>query len=103
MGNPGCSGLESLCADYVLSPMIPANQVEQLIKAKLPDAQVSVQDLTGTQDHYQATIVSPSFEGLNLIKQHQLVYGSVNAAMASGDLHALTLKTFTPDEWAQQT
>ncbi|MGD1855913.1 MAG: BolA family protein [Leptolyngbyaceae cyanobacterium] len=83
--------------------MIPANQVEQLIKAKLPDAQVSVQDLTGTQDHYQATIVSTSFEGLNLIKQHQLVYGSVNAAMASGDLHALTLKTFTPDEWAQQT
>ncbi|MEM9803871.1 MAG: BolA/IbaG family iron-sulfur metabolism protein [Cyanobacteria bacterium P01_D01_bin.56] len=83
--------------------MIPADQVEQLIKAKLPDAQVSIQDLTGTQDHYQATIVSTSFAGLNLIKQHQLVYSSVNAAMASGDLHALTLKTFTPEEWSQQS
>lgn len=83
-------------------PMIPANQIEQLIKAKLPDAQVTVQDLTGTQDHYQATIISTSFEGLNLIKQHQLVYGSVNSAMASGALHALTLQTFTPEEWAQQ-
>ena len=47
--------------------------------------------------------MSPSFEGLNLVKQHQLVYGSVNAVMTSGDLHALTLKTFTPEEWAQQT
>lgn len=83
--------------------MIPANQIEQLIKSQLPDAQVTVQDLTGTQDHYQATIVSTSFEGLNLVKQHQLVYGSVNTAMASGDLHALTLKTFTPTEWAQQS
>ena len=82
--------------------MIPADQVEKLIKSKLPDAQVTIQDLTGTQDHYQATIVSTSFEGLNLVKQHQLVYGSVNAAMTSGDLHALTLKTFTPEEWGQQ-
>lgn len=82
--------------------MISATQIEQLIKSKLPDADVTIQDLTGTQDHYQATIVSSSFEGLNLVKQHQLVYGTVNTAMASGDLHALTLKTFTPDEWAQQ-
>ncbi|MEA5463155.1 BolA family protein [Leptothoe sp. PORK10 BA2] len=82
--------------------MIPSDQVEQLIKAKMPDAEVIVQDLTGTQDHYQATIVSTLFEGLSLVKQHQLVYGSVNAVMASGALHALTLRTFTPDEWAQQ-
>ncbi|MBX2862778.1 MAG: BolA/IbaG family iron-sulfur metabolism protein [Leptolyngbyaceae cyanobacterium MAG.088] len=83
--------------------MIPAKQIEQLIKSKVPDAEVTIQDLTGTQDHYQATIVSTAFAGLTLVKQHQLIYGSVNAAMASGDLHALTLKTFTPEEWAQQS
>ncbi|NEP18203.1 MAG: BolA family transcriptional regulator [Leptolyngbya sp. SIO4C1] len=84
--------------------MIRPDQVETLIKQALPEAEVMVQDLTGTQDHYQATIVSPAFEGLNLVKQHQLVYKSVNSAMASGELHALALKTYTPQQWqtAQQ-
>jgi acid stress-induced BolA-like protein IbaG/YrbA len=83
--------------------MIPPEQVETLIKQALPEADVRVQDLTGTQDHYQATIISPTFEQLSLVKQHQLVYQSVNAAMASGALHALALKTYTPAQWQQQS
>lgn len=79
--------------------MIPPNQVETLIKQELPDAQVIVEDLTGTQDHYQATVVTSEFEGLNLVKQHQRVYKSVNSVMATGDLHALALKTYTPQQW----
>ncbi|MEM9903664.1 MAG: BolA/IbaG family iron-sulfur metabolism protein [Cyanobacteria bacterium P01_D01_bin.44] len=79
--------------------MIPPNQVSTLIKQELPEAQVIVEDLTGTQDHYQATVVASEFEGLNLVKQHQLVYKSVNGAMATGELHALALKTYTPQEW----
>jgi stress-induced morphogen len=79
--------------------MIAPEQVETLIKAGVADATVMVQDLTGTQDHYQATIVSPAFQGLSLVKQHQLVYSSVNAVMATGDLHALALKTYTPEQW----
>ena len=83
--------------------MIPPTQVEQLIQAQFPDAIVNIQDLTGTQDHYQATVVSSAFDNLSLVKQHQLVYKSVNSVMASGDLHALSLKTYTPEDWAGQS
>jgi acid stress-induced BolA-like protein IbaG/YrbA len=79
--------------------MIRPDQVEALIKQELPESEVILEDLTGTQDHYQATIVSAAFDGLSLVKQHQLVYKSVNAVMASGELHALALKTYTPAQW----
>ncbi|MCY7276772.1 MAG: BolA/IbaG family iron-sulfur metabolism protein, partial [Phormidesmis sp. CAN_BIN44] len=55
--------------------MISPDQVEGLIKAGLPDAQVQVQDLTGGGDHYQVTVVSSLFEGKRRVQQHQLVYG----------------------------
>jgi acid stress-induced BolA-like protein IbaG/YrbA len=71
-----------------------------MIKAGLPDAQVQVQDLTGTRDHYQVLVVSSQFEGKRLIQQHQLVYGTLQQAMSSEAIHALTMKTFTPAEWA---
>jgi len=79
--------------------MISQDQVTSMIKAGLPDAQVIVEDLTGGGDHYQATVVSAAFEGQSLVKQHQLVYGTVKAAMASNEIHALALKTYTPDAW----
>jgi acid stress-induced BolA-like protein IbaG/YrbA len=80
--------------------MVSPEQVEAMIKAGLPDAQVQVQDLTGTRDHYQVVVVSSMFEGKRLIQQHQLVNGAVQSAMATGELHALTMKTYTPEEWA---
>lgn len=80
--------------------MVSPEQVEEMIKAGLPDAQVQVQDLTGTRDHYQVVVVSSQFEGKRLIQQHQLVYGTLNQAMASEAIHALTMKTYTPQEWA---
>ncbi|MCL2925090.1 MAG: BolA/IbaG family iron-sulfur metabolism protein [Trichodesmium sp. MAG_R04] len=80
-------------------------QVELMIKAKLPDAQVQVQDLTGGGDHLQAIVVSSEFEGKTLVKQHQMVYAAVKESMASEAIHALALKTYTPEEWetARQT
>ena len=80
-------------------------QVELMIKAKLPDAQVQVQDLTGGGDHLQAIDVSSEFEGKTLVKQHQMVYAAVKEPMASEAIHALALKTYTPEEWkiARQT
>ena len=54
--------------------MISLDQVEAMIKSGLPDAEVAVQDLTGGGDHYQVAIVSSKFEGLSLVKRHQLVY-----------------------------
>ena len=71
-----------------------------MIQAKLPDAQVQVQDMTGGGDHLQVTVVSTAFEGKSLVQQHQLVYGAVNSAMASEAIHALALKTYTPESWA---
>ena len=80
--------------------MISPDQVKSMIKSGLPDAEVIVQDLTGGGDHYQVAIVSSAFEGLSLVKRHQLVYQAVNSAMSSEAIHALSLETNTPSEVA---
>lgn len=80
--------------------MISPDQVKSMIKTGLPDAEVAVQDLTGGGDHYQVAIVSSAFEGLSLVKRHQLVYKAVNSAMSSEAIHALSLETNTPSEAA---
>lgn len=80
--------------------MVSPEQVEVMIKSGLPDAQVKVEDLTGGGDHYQVTVVSSQFEGRSLVQQHQLVYGAVREAMSSEAIHALALKTYTPEVWA---
>ncbi len=80
--------------------MVSPQQVESMIKSGIPDADVQVQDLTGGGDHYQVVVVSPSFEGKGKVQQHQLVYKSVQQAMSSEAIHALSLKTYTPETWA---
>ena len=80
--------------------MISPSQVESMIKAGLPDAEVQVQDLTGGGDHYQVVVVSSAFVGKGLVQQHQIVYGAVRQAMSSEAIHALSLKTYTPEAWA---
>lgn len=79
--------------------MVNLEWVEETIKAKIPDAQVRVQDLTGGGDHLQATVVSAEFEGKSKIKQHQMVYSALQEAMTSEAIHALALKTYTPETW----
>ncbi len=81
-------------------PMVRPEEVETMIQTQIPDAQVQVQDLTGGGDHLQVTVISTAFEGKSLVQQHQIVYGAVNSAMASEAIHALALKTYTPDAWA---
>ncbi|MCL1468417.1 BolA family protein [Argonema galeatum] len=76
--------------------MISPDRVEAMIKEELPDALVQVQDLTGGGDHYQVTVVSSLFEGKGLVQQHQMVYGALRQAMSSEAIHALALKTSTP-------
>ncbi|MBH8555147.1 BolA family transcriptional regulator [Nostocaceae cyanobacterium CENA357] len=79
--------------------MISPQQVEAMIKAGLPDAQVQVQDLTGGGDHYQVTVVSSQFAGKGLVQQHQLVYGALQQAVSTEAIHALAVKTYTPEAW----
>ena len=79
--------------------MISPQQIEAMIKAQMPDAQIQVQDLTGGGDHYQVTVVSSLFADKGLVKQHQLVYAALQQAMSSEAIHALALKTYTPEAW----
>jgi acid stress-induced BolA-like protein IbaG/YrbA len=78
--------------------MISPDQVEAMIKAGLPNAEVTV--LSNDGEHFDVTVVSSSFEGKRRVQQHQLVYSAVKQAMASEAIHALALNTFTPNEWA---
>ena len=68
------------------------NEIERMIKEALPDARVEIRDLAGDGNHYSATVVSSAFKGLNLVKQHQLVYAALKGRMG-GELHALALTT----------
>ena len=74
--------------------------MERLLLAAFPDADVELVDLTGTQDHYQARVVSSAFSGRSSVEQHQLVYRALGEAM-KGPIHALALKTYTPEAWAE--
>jgi len=72
-----------------------AEEIERLIKAGIPDAEVTIVDLVGDGDHYQATVIAESFRGKSRIQQHQLVYAALKAEIG-GKLHALRLQTGTP-------
>ena len=73
-----------------------AAEIEALIKAALPDAEVTIEDLAGDGDHYAATVVSAQFRGLSRVRQHQLVYGALRSELASEAIHALAVQTATP-------
>ena len=70
-------------------------EVINLIKQKIADSQVYVENLKG-DDHLQVTVISSEFNGLSLVKQHQLVYSALKEELASEAIHALALKTVTP-------
>jgi stress-induced morphogen len=73
-----------------------ASEIERLIKAAIPDAEVEIADLAGDGDHYAARVISRSFAGLSRIRQHQRVYAALGGRVG-GELHALQLKTAAPD------
>jgi stress-induced morphogen len=67
------------------------------IRAALPDAQVQLEDLTGTKDHWKASIVSAHFAGKSMLQRHRLVMAAL-AEELKGPIHALTMDVKTPDE-----
>ena len=73
-----------------------ASEIEALIKAAIPDADVALRDLAGDGDHYAARVVSRSFAGLSRVRQHQVVYAALEGRVG-GELHALQLETAVPD------
>ena len=76
---------------------IDAGEIERLIKAGLPDAQVRIDDLRGDGDHYAATVISAAFKGKSRVQQHQLVYKALQGRMGN-ELHALALQTSPPQD-----
>ena len=79
--------------------MLEPSLLEARIKAALPDAQVTVRDLTGTGDHFEARVVSGAFEGKSMLDQHAAVYAPLQDLLDSGALHALALRTYSPEQW----
>ena len=76
--------------------MTTRSEVINLIKQKIADSEVFVENLNG-DDHLQVTVISSEFNGLSLVKQHQLVYSALKEELASEAIHALALKTETPN------
>lgn len=77
--------------------MIDNDSLTALIRAHIPDAQVSVFDRTGTMDHFNVTVRSRAFAGKTLVEQHQLVYGALKGALKDGRVHAVELQTVTAE------
>lgn len=75
---------------------MPAAEIEALIRAALPDAQIKITDLAGDGDHYAAHVVSSAFIGKSRVIQHKLVYEALGGRMG-GVLHALQLTTAVPN------
>lgn len=69
-----------------------AHEIERLIKARLPDAEVTIRDLAGDGDHYAAHVVAAEFNGKSRVQQHKIVYDALEGRMG-GVLHALALTT----------
>ncbi|NOT16212.1 MAG: BolA/IbaG family iron-sulfur metabolism protein [Methylotenera sp.] len=78
--------------------MLSAAQLESYITQNLACDYIKVLGDDGT--HFEAVIVSPAFIGKNMVQQHQLVYGALGDRMRA-EIHALSMKTFTPEKWEE--
>ncbi len=76
-----------------------AEEIQNLIAQSLP---CELCHVDGDGRHWYATVVSANFEGLRLIARHQKVYAAMGARLKTDEVHALSMKTFTPAEWASQ-
>jgi len=75
--------------------------IKQLLETQLPDTTAFIEGEDGR--HYTAVVISPLFEGKNRVQKQQLVYAALGNHIADGTIHAISIKTFTPDEWREQT
>lgn len=76
-----------------------AHEIEELIRAAFPQAQITITDLAGDGNHYAAEVIDESFRGQNRVQQQRAVYAALKEKMSgsNGELHALALTTKAPD------
>lgn len=73
-------------------------RIQQILEAALPDCVARVNDDAGDGEHFSAEVVSSAFPGRSRVQQHQLVYQALGP-LVGREIHALALKTYTPDAW----
>ena len=78
--------------------MITIDALTTYIRLALPDASISVDDRTGTMDHFSIRVISDLFKGKNLLDRHRVVYQALAEPMKDGRIHALEIKAVTTDE-----
>lgn len=77
------------------------NKIKKILKDKLEDAEIFLQDMTGEKNHFNLIIISNQFEGLSLIEQHKIIYNALGD-MITNEIHALQLKTLTWEQWKKE-
>lgn len=81
--------------------MFEPQEIQHRLEREFEGAEVRVEDLTGTRDHFRVTVVSETFRGTPLIEQHKMVYAPFEQEIG-GPIHAFSIKTYTPDKWKQE-
>ena len=76
-------------------------KIEKKIAEALKDSKVFTQDMTGNNDHFNLIVISDTFEGLSLIKQHRIIY-QILEGMITKEIHALQIKTLTWKQWKKE-
>ncbi len=76
--------------------MMDEKQIKQSIEAGLPGSEASV---SGDGRHFQAVVVSAAFAGKSMLEQHRMVYATLGDSFQSDAIHALSVKTYTPEAW----
>lgn len=76
--------------------MMDAEEVQKIVARTFPAAEITVMDMTGTQDHFEVTVLWEGFRGKSLIQQHKMVHEALAGALEDGRIHAVKIKTFAP-------
>ena len=74
-------------------------ELEKIIRGLVAVEEIEIEDMTGTQDHWKVMVVSADFENKSRIDQHKLIFDPLQDRIKSNEIHALTLKTYTPEKW----
>jgi stress-induced morphogen len=76
--------------------MIEPESIQRILSDKLPGAEVTVEDMTGTQDHFEVKVLWDGFKGKGLIEQHRIINQMLAPQLEDGSIHALKIKTYAP-------
>ena len=82
--------------------MMPIDELQTMLEKAFPGGEIHLSSPMLDNNHFQLVLISDRFDGKNMVEQHQLVYQALGDAMREA-VHALSLKTFTPDQWAKST